>query len=39
MNSRVSELLEEIRKLEEELEDAITTHELKFLYRLEGTKI
>ncbi len=39
MNSRVSELLEEIRNLEEELEDVITTHELEFLYRLEGTKI
>ena len=39
MNSRISELLEEIRKLEEELENVVTTHELDFLYRLEGTKI
>ncbi len=39
MNSRISELLEEIREREEELEDAIKTHEVDFLYRLEGTKV
>ncbi len=39
MKSRISELLDEIRVREEELEDAIKTHEVKFLYRLEGTKI
>ena len=39
MNSRISELLEEIREREEELEDAIKTHEVTFLYRLEGTKV
>lgn len=39
MKSRISELLEEIRAREEELEDAIKTHEVEFLYRLEGTKI
>ena len=39
MKSRISQLLEEIREREEELEDAIKTHEVEFLYRLEGTKI
>lgn len=39
MNSRISELLDEIRIREEELEEAIKTHEAEFLYRLEGTKI
>ena len=39
MKSRISELLEEIRVREEELEDAIKTHEVDFLYRLEGSKI
>ena len=39
MNSRISELLEEIREREEELEEAIKTHEVAFLYRLEGTKV
>ena len=39
MNSRISELLEEIREREEELEDAIRTREAAFLYRLEGTKV
>lgn len=39
MNSRISELLEEIREREEELEDAIRTHEVAFLYRFEGTKV
>jgi len=39
MKSRISELLEEIRAREEELEDAIKTHEVEFLYRLEGSKI
>jgi len=39
MNSRITELLGEIRRLEEELEDAIKTQEVEFLYRLEGTKV
>jgi len=39
MKSRISQLLEEIREREEELEDMIKTHEVEFLYRLEGTKI
>ncbi len=39
MNSRISVLLEEIRSKEEELENAIKTHETEFLYRLEGTNI
>ena len=39
MKSRISELLEEIREREEELEEVIKTHEVKFFYRLEGTKI
>ncbi len=39
MNSRIGELLEEIRIREEELEDVIKTHEKEFLYRLEGKKI
>ncbi len=39
MKSRISELLEEIRVREEELEEAIKTHEVEFFYRLEGTKI
>ncbi len=39
MKSRISELLEEIRIREEKLEDAIKTHEVDYLYRLEGSKI
>ena len=39
MNSRISELLEEIREREEELEEAIKAHEIRFLYQLEGSKI
>ncbi|MGI9330953.1 MAG: hypothetical protein ACR2QB_09595 [Gammaproteobacteria bacterium] len=39
MESRVSHILSEIRRLEEELEDAIRTHEVKFLYRMDGTKV
>lgn len=39
MQTRVSELLGEIRKLEEQLEDAIRTHEVEFLYRIDGTKV
>ena len=39
MSSRISELLKEIHRLEEELEDAIETQELKFRYRLEGARV
>ena len=39
MNSRIAELLEEIRQREEELEEAVKTHEVQFLYRLEGNKV
>ena len=39
VKSRVSELLAEIHKLEDELEDAIRTHEVDFLYRIDGTRI
>jgi len=39
MDSRVSQLLAEIRRLETELEDAVREHEVQFLYRLEGTRV
>ena len=39
MNSRVAKLLEEIRAREEELAEAVKTHEVAFLYRLDGTKV
>ena len=39
MESRISELLGEIRRLEEDLEEAIRTHEVEFLYRVDGTKV
>ena len=39
IKSRVSELLAEILRLEEELEDAVKTHEVEFLYRVDGTKV
>jgi hypothetical protein len=39
MESRVSHILGEIRRLEEELEEAIRTHEVEFLYRIDGTKV
>lgn len=39
MSSRVSELLEEIRVREDELEDAIKSYETKFLYQIEGAKV
>lgn len=39
MNPRIRELLEEIREREEELAEAMKTHEVEFLYRLEGTKV
>jgi len=32
-------LLAEIRRLEEELEEAVKTHEVRFRYQLEGTKV
>ena len=37
--SRVSELLAQIRDLEDELEDAIRTREVDFFYRLDGTRV
>ena len=39
IESRVTDLLNEIRDLEEELEEAIKTHEVRFRYQLEGTKV
>jgi hypothetical protein len=39
MTSRLSDLLTEIVRLEEELEEALHTHEAKFAYRIEGTRI
>ena len=39
MSARVSEILAEIRRLEDELEEAIETQEVRFFYRIEGTKI
>ena len=37
--SRISELLGEIRRLEEELEEAVKTQEVRFRYQLEGTRV
>lgn len=39
MKARVSELLQEIRQREEELEEALRSHEFEFFYRLDGTKV
>lgn len=39
MNSRITELLEEIREREEELEEALRTQQVDFFYRLEGTRV
>ena len=39
MNTRVSELLAEIRRLEDQLEEAIRTHEQEFLYKVDGAKV
>ncbi len=39
MKARVSELLQEIRQREEELEVALRSHEVKLFYRLDGTKV
>lgn len=39
MKPRIKELLEEIRIREEELEEVLKTHEVEFLYKLEGSKI
>ncbi len=39
MNSRITELLEEIKEREEELENIIKTVEEDFYYKIEGTKI
>ncbi len=39
MESRVSELLGEIRRLEDQLEEAVRTHQEEFLYRVEGARV
>jgi hypothetical protein len=39
MASRIDELLGEIRRPEEELEDALKTHEVRFRYQIEGTRV
>ncbi len=39
MESRITRLLEDIRQLEDELEEALRTQELKFHYRLAGTRV
>lgn len=39
MNSRITELLEEIRAREQELEDLVSASEEKILYRFEGSKV
>ncbi len=39
MTSRVSQILAEIRHLEEELEEVINTQQVQLYYRIEGTKI
>ncbi len=39
MNPRITELLDEIRRCEEELEEVIKTHEADFFYRFEGAKV
>ncbi len=39
MKSRISELLREIHRLEEELEDAVEGQEVKFRYKLEGARV
>lgn len=39
MSTRVSEILGEIRRLEDELEEAVKTHQEDFLYRVEGARV
>jgi hypothetical protein len=39
MSTRVSDILGEIRHLEDELEEAIRTHQEEFLYRVEGARV
>ena len=39
MDARVSEILGQIRRLEDELEEAIRTHQEEFLYRVEGARV
>ena len=39
MESRISDLLAQIRSLEDELEEALRTHQVQFLYRVEGTRV
>lgn len=39
MNTRVSELLAEIRKLEDQLQETIKAHEEEFRYRVDGAKV
>ena len=39
MESKISQILDEIRRLEDELEDSLRTRETQLLYRIEGTKV
>ena len=39
MEARVSDILGQIRRLEDELEEAIRTHQEEFLYRVEGARV
>ena len=38
-SSKIPELFDEIRKLEEELEEALQTHTLRFRYEIDGAKV
>ena len=39
MDTRINELLDEIRRLEDELGEAVRAHQEEFLYRVEGAKV
>jgi len=39
VNSKVSQILADMRRLEEELEDVINTQQVQLYYRIEGTKV
>ena len=39
MNSRITELLKEIKEREDELEEVIKSYEEDFFYKIEGTKV
>ncbi|MDW3095018.1 MAG: hypothetical protein R8G33_05015 [Gammaproteobacteria bacterium] len=39
MNSRITELLKEIKEREDELEEVIKSYEGEFFYKIEGTKV